>query len=181
MHRFFGAWISGYHYLVTVLVRLRFGSGFETYRPRSAESLAAAHQRREEEAVESWTKRTRCFPNRYGQGSCGGGETVRSNRGEHLCGTTIVPRKQEMALRAALDLRKQLAAEHWAEPAYQRQVAESYRQLGTFLFSTGRLQEAETAFRAALDIGKKLATEHPTVTEYQEVLAESHYPLVQLA
>jgi serine/threonine protein kinase/tetratricopeptide (TPR) repeat protein len=86
----------------------------------------------------------------------------------------------ETALRAALALRKQLAADFPSRPEFRQDLALSQGNLGNLLAATGRLQEAETAFADALALRKQLVADFPAQSEFRRDLAVSHNNLGKL-
>jgi serine/threonine protein kinase/tetratricopeptide (TPR) repeat protein len=80
----------------------------------------------------------------------------------------------ETALRAALAIRQQLAADFPTAPAHQMELAQSHASLGMVLYAAGRLREAEQAYGDAQRIFQQLAADSPGVSEYRYDLALVH-------
>ena len=93
--------------------------------------------------------------------------------------TVTAPAEAEELFRAALDIRKKLAARYPSVPQYQNDLAVGQEKLAAFYARMGRPKETEAEYRAALEVRKKLVAKYPDVVEYRNDLARSLYRLGQ--
>jgi serine/threonine protein kinase/tetratricopeptide (TPR) repeat protein len=83
-------------------------------------------------------------------------------------------KEAEKALRDALAVRRQLAADFPPVPEYRDDLAATYFDLGLVLLPMGRIPDAEAAYREALALRRKLAADFPAVANYRHGLAATH-------
>jgi serine/threonine protein kinase/tetratricopeptide (TPR) repeat protein len=79
----------------------------------------------------------------------------------------------ESALRDALTLYKQLAADFPGRADLRRELAKGHNSLGMLLLAAGRPKEAESALRDALVVRRELAAEYSSRSDFRQELARS--------
>ena len=86
----------------------------------------------------------------------------------------------EVAYQEAIAINRSIAAKHDDVPAYQKNLARYYYDLGHLFRTAGRAKEAEAAYMEAIAIFKPQAEKHPEVVENQADLAHCYSNLANV-